>query len=260
MIREDGSGSSIYKQTHRCKICSHNYRKPCKPTVWDSKMHHLESTVKRTITVLSKFRFPSVRGPYPRLICWVLRTDESELWKPQRTNKTMYKMCRVLWKPTERLWVDSFMLSWLFCCVLLTPCRTVCLLSCLVHRCSLSPHRDAGDLCCVIRESQAGSCSSSTQDHLLCQWQTHIYCAAKKNKQKTVLLGSREQRFAKYVFQWFLWISAIVFLRCPTSSCDFLWLLDSAVPPLQPAEESPFPIVKSRLQWTPLKAILILKD
>lgn len=77
-------------------------------------------------------------------------------------NLTMYTRCRVLWKPTQCPWVDSLMLTLL----LSSPCSLLncfCLLSCLVHRCPLSPHRDAGGLCCVIRESWAGRCSSSTK-------------------------------------------------------------------------------------------------
>lgn len=99
------------------------------------------------------------------------------------------------------------------------------------------------------RSQQAGSCSSSP-NHLH-RWKAHIYCDAKKNKQKTILLGRRELHFAKYVFQWFM-----NFSDCFSLVLHFLlWLpvaLRSCQPLLQLEEEPPSPILKSgsgRFLW-----------
>ena len=193
-------------------------------------------------------------------LCWVLALMKVSYGKPGGWNNlTTNKTCRALWKPTQRPWVDSLMLTPL----LSSPCslsNCFCLLSCLVHRCALSPHRDAGGLRCVIRESWAGSCSSATKtissvnDKL-----TFIALPKRTNRrpyrwgaENSALPNMRSGDLCEFYWLFFLW--------CPTSSYDFLWLLSSAVSPLQLAGESPFPTFKSGLQWTPLKVILILRE
>lgn len=215
--------------------------------------------MKRTITILFKFRFPFVRVPYPEFICWVPGTDEGELWKPWRMKQSNYVYNVQRFMKTQHPWVDPLMLTLL----LSSPCslpNCFSLLSCLVHRCALSPHRDAGGLCCVIRESWAGRCSSSTKSISSVNDKPHLLRCQKRTNRRPYHWGAENSAWPNMCsghlceFQWsfFLW--------CPTSSCDFLWLLGSAMSPLQLAVKSPFPRFKSGLQWTLLKVILIWKE
>lgn len=193
-------------------------------------------------------------------LCWVLALMKVSYGKPRGWNNlTTNKTCRALWKPTQCPWVDSLMLMLL----LSSPCslwNCFCLLSCLVHRCALSPHRDAGGLRCVIRESWAGSCSSATKTISSVNDKPTFIALPKRTNRRPYRWGAENNALPNMCsgdlceFYW------LFFLWCPTSSYDFLWLLSSAVSPLQLVGESPFPRFKSGLQWTPLKVILILRE
>lgn len=148
---------------------------------------------------------------------------------------------------------------WRLCWVLLAP-NCFCLLSCLVHRCALSPHRDAGGLRRVIRESWAGSCSSATKTISSVNDKPTFIALPKRTNRRPYRWGAENSALPNMrsgdpcEFYW------LFFLWCPTSYYGFLWLLSSALSPLQLAGESPFPRFKSGLQWTPLKVILILRE
>lgn len=117
--------------------------------------------MKSSITVLFKFRFPFVRVPYPELPLLGSCTDEGELWKAWRMKQSDYAQNLQSFVKTHSTPLSGLFDVDAFAEFSLSNC--FCLLSCLVHRCALSPHRDAGGLRCIIRESWAGSCSSSTK-------------------------------------------------------------------------------------------------
>lgn len=216
--------------------------------------------MKSTITILFKFRFPFVRVPYPELICWVLCTDEGELWKPWRMKQSDYvynmqSFMKTHSMPLSGLFdVDSFPeFSLLLVELFLSPFLSGPQMS------SITSSWCWGFVLCYKGEL-GRQMQLLHQDHLLCQWQTTFIVLPKRTNRRPYHWGAENSALPNTCsgdlceFQWsfFLW--------CPTSSCDFLWLLGSAVSPLQLVGKSPFPRFKSGLQWTPLKVILIWKE
>lgn len=171
-------------------------------------------------------------------------------------------MCRVPCKPTQCPRIDSF--------VELTLCRTVpapCKLfvSAFLSGSQMSSITSSwcwGFVPCCRRSPgrqwhllhPTSSPVSMTNSHLLC-------CQQEQTEEHTV----EEQRIAlcqlrvPMIFVNFGEFCEFRCLWCLISSCDFLWSWDPAVLLPQLAEESPFFMLKSGLQQTPLKAILILK-
>ena len=148
--------------------------------------------MKSSITILFKFRFPFVRVPYPELPLLGSCTDEGELWKARRMKQSDYEQNVQSFVKTH-----SASLSGLF------DVDAFAEFSLLLVELFLSPLLSGPQMCSITSSwcwgfalCYKGELGRQLQlrheDHLLCQWQTHIYCAAKKNKQKTISLGSRE--------------------------------------------------------------------
>lgn len=179
-------------------------------------------------------------------------TDKTKLQKPQKINR-FYIKCAEFYE--NLLNAPELTLPLTLGCVVLAPCKLF--LSTLLSHSQMSSITSSwcwGFVSCCRRSpgrhgisshptSPPGSVANS---HLLCcqreQTEEHIV-----EKQKVVLCQLR--------LQWFLWISVIAFVPHV-----LLWLpAASSSSPAAGAGVS-FPMLKSGLQWTPLKAILILKD
>jgi hypothetical protein len=102
---------------------------------------------------------------------------------------TIYKMLEFYENLVTTPEFTFLLLTLLELSLTLCNCFLVLSPSALVHRCSISPHRDAGDLCCVIGVSEA---AAAPPTKVILSDDKLPYCAAKKDKQKTTLWGSRE--------------------------------------------------------------------
>lgn len=138
--------------------------------------------MKSTITILFKFRFPFVRVPYPELICWVLCTDEGELWKPWRMKQSDYvynmqSFMKTHSMPLSGLFdVDSFPeFSLLLVELFLSPFLSGPQMS------SITSSWCWGFVLCYKGEL-GRQMQLLHQDHLLCQWQTTFIALPKRTE------------------------------------------------------------------------------